>query len=217
LTTSDMSPVLRFIVGLAVIACGVMPILAAFAIGPFQASEINGPPWLGAVAGGIFVLGGVFVWASNAAVRYPWIGSAVAMLLLVGLAAIGNWIAFGAGVRECSGGPSGAVPYSWDTGNIECLAAFGIGALIIDGMLVWMLGTGLRKAGMDGPLPIWIERIGKAMLLVALAPIVLLLIVLTAGKAFAESFVTFCRTGKWPHNEEFIARRKKRAQESVRI
>jgi hypothetical protein len=211
---NDMSPALRVLLGLAVIACGVFPILAAFDVGPLHSSEINGPPWLGVVAGGIFVLGGFAVWAGDAMTRHPWIGTSIGTLVLAGLASLGNWIAFGAGPRECSGGVSGIITHEWQAGEIECRAAFGMGALMIDGMLVWGLGTWLRKRGLEGPFSTWIEKLGKGMLMIAIAPVILLLIAGLSGKAFFEAFLTFCRTGKWPRNEAFIARKKKETEGS---
>ena len=98
--------------------------------------------------------------------------------------------------------------------EIECRAAFGIGALMTDGILFWMLGEGLRGLGLFGPLPTWSEDLGQGLLLLALAPIVLVLIVIVLLKSLFEAFVTYWRTGTWPRNEEFIARKKKEAEGS---
>jgi hypothetical protein len=211
--SSDIpSPAVRFVLGLLFIAGGVVCILAAFDIGPMGARDINGPPWLGAATGSVFVVGGVFLWFADAAARHPLSGTLVAAGMLTGFAAIGNWIAFGAGPRECSGGVSGFIFISPAAAELECRAAFGIGALLVDGFLLLMLATGLRGLGIEGRVPSWIGKIGKGMLLVALAPIVLVLIVGVIGKSLFEAFVTYWRTGTWPRNEAFIARKKKEAE-----
>ena len=61
-----------------------------------------------------------------------------------------------------------------------------------------MLGMGLRGLGLEGPLPAWIEKLGKGMLLLAVAPIVLVLIVGVVVKSLFEAFVEYRRTGTWP-------------------
>jgi hypothetical protein len=204
----------RFVLGLLFVACGIVGILATFDVGPLHARDINGPPWLGAATGGIFVVGGVFLWAGDAGARHPWFSNVLAMLMVAGFAAIGNWIAFGAGPRECSGGVSGFIFTSRMAAEIECRAAFGIGALMTDGLLFWMLGKGLRGLGLEGPLPTWSEKLGQGLLLLGLAPIVLVLIVIVIFKSLFEAFVAYWRTGTWPRNEAFIARKKKEAEGS---
>jgi len=189
----------RFLLGLACAAAGTFPILSAFDVGPFHPDSINGPPWLGVVAGGIFVVGALFLWTGDATIRRPWLGGLFAIAMLLAFAAIGNWIAFGAGTRECGSEMSvGGFADARTAGDLECRVAFGIGALMIDGILVWMLGTGLRAMGMPGRLPGWIEKLGQGLLAVALAPIVLLLAVAITGKRVVDACITFVRTGAWP-------------------
>jgi hypothetical protein len=58
-----------------------------------------------------------------------------------------NWIAFGAGPRHFSGGI--AIPFvSWSGPSSEWSgrAAFGIGAMIADLVVVWLLARGVRGA-----------------------------------------------------------------------
>ena len=189
----------RFLMGIAFAAAGIVPILAAFDIGPLHSDSINGPPWIGAVAGGIFLMGAVFLFAYGATVRYPWLGSLLALVLVAGFAALGNWIAFGAGTRECSGSFSLAIfTHSRWVGEIECRAAFGIGAMMTNGLAVLILGAGLKQMGVTGWLPNWLEKIGLALLVIAFAPLVVLFILLSFGKWLVESCWAYLRTGKWP-------------------
>lgn len=200
----------RLVVGMLFVALGLLPILAAFDLGPLYRRDINGPPWLGAVAGGIFVLGGVFVFAGERARNHP-LSYVLALAVIAGFAAIADWIAFGAGPRQCSAGFSGFVFTSTRAAaEIECRIAFGIGAGIMNGILVWMLADILRKA--MGPSP-WLdrlERIGQGVLLVSLAPILIPIFVFLISKALFEGSREYFRTGKWPRNEAFIARMKQR-------
>jgi hypothetical protein len=189
----------RLCMGVGFAAVGLMPVLSALDVAPFSASNINGPPWLGLVIGAVFLSGAMFLLVYDASVRFPWIGSALAIALLVGFAVIGNWIAFGVGRRECSG--DSFVRWFTDSraaAEIECRFAFGMGALMLDGMLVWVLGVGLRQMGMPGPLPNWIEKLGKGLLLLSLAPVVIVLVVMVIGKALVEACATRWRTGAWP-------------------
>lgn len=55
------SPAGRLVLGLICVAGGLLPILAAFDLGPLGADAINGPRWLGFLAGAIFAAGGVGV------------------------------------------------------------------------------------------------------------------------------------------------------------
>jgi len=199
----------RVVLGLLFAAMGLFPILAAFDVAPMHARDIHGPPWLGLVAGGIFVLGGIFLVIYDATIRYPWLGSLFALALVGGLGAIGNWIAFGAGTRVCSGDTLvGWLVDSRSAREIECRAAFGIGALMIDGMLVWVLGVGFRQMGMPGRFPSVLEKLGKGLLLLALSPILIVLVAILIGKALYEACATRVRTGAWPRNPDFRKKTK---------
>ena len=56
-----LSPLARIALGLLCIAGGVMPVLASFDLGPLDRSAINGPPWLGFLAGAVFIAAGIAV------------------------------------------------------------------------------------------------------------------------------------------------------------
>lgn len=206
---SPLSPSGRWLLGLLCIAGGVVPILAAFDLGPLSASDIHGPAWLGAVAGGIFVLAGVGLWIGDDQRVTP-LSYVLFMLVLAGFAAIGNWIAFGAGPRQCSGGFGGF--WFGNLAELECRIGFGIGALIVDGALVWVAASGLRRLTGPGPVVDRLEKTGQAALLLGLSPVLLPLILFLVGKALFGATATRLRTGKWPRNEEFIARRAARRQ-----
>jgi hypothetical protein len=52
-----MTPTERVVFGLLFVGVGIFPMLASFDIGPLRSTDINGPPWLGLVAGGVFAEG----------------------------------------------------------------------------------------------------------------------------------------------------------------
>ncbi|MCX7146713.1 MAG: hypothetical protein NT042_11045 [Sulfuritalea sp.] len=96
----QLTPRAALLVGLVFVASGMFPMLAAFDIGPLRQEDINGPPWLGFAAGGVFTAAGLAVMAGP---RSSLATSLFGLLSLAGLAMLGNWIAFGAGERACSG------------------------------------------------------------------------------------------------------------------
>ena len=214
-TQGTLSPAARIFIGLFCIACGVMPMLAAFDVGPLDSSAINGPPWLGFLAGGVFMAAGIAVMLGerlrNSALAYG-----LFALIIGAFAAIANWIAFGPGPRECAVAFAGLLFESGSWGNeIACRAGFGIGAILLDGFVLWMIARTLRDIAGPGALPNAIEKLGVAVLLLALAPIILPMLLFPIGRIFIEGFPIWRTTGSWPRNEAFIRRMKeKRATKS---
>lgn len=206
--TQPLSLAGRVVIGLLCIAGGIVPMLAAFDLGPLGTRDIHGPPWLAAVAGGIFVLAGVGLMSSDGKRHTP-LSYLLLALTLAGFAAISHWIAFGLGVRECSGS-FGGVFFAGAVSEMTCRGAFAIGALILDGALVWVLARGLRQLTGPGPLVDRLEKIGQAAFLLGLAPVLLPLVLSLLGKALLVAVATRWRTGKWPRNEGFIARQRAR-------
>lgn len=210
---ASLHPALRLLLGFACIAAGMLPILAAFDVGPLHRQDINGPPWLGAAAGGVFLLAGIVMMAGDAArqPRLAWLTGTLVFLMIGAFAAMGNWIAFGEGPRECSGGftafmfSSRRAAAEW-----ECRIAFGIGACILNGFLLWMLARGLARVAGPGRLADRLEKAGKGAVLAGLLPVLLPLFLIVIGKSLLEAFAGYLRTGQWPRNEDFIARMKNR-------
>lgn len=198
----------RWLIALMSLAVGVPAMLAAFDVGPLRASDINGPPWLGFVAGAIFALGGLGVLAGEKARDHPlsWLA---AIGVIAGFAAIANWIAFGIGTRQCSVGFSSFVFTSTRAAaEIECRIAFGIGAGLMDGILVLVIGSALGKLLPGSRFARFVERGGQALVLIALLPILVPVFLFLIGKSLIEATREYYETGKWPRNEAFIARMK---------
>jgi len=204
--TQQISPGATLLIGLLFIASGVFPMLAAFDIGPLGADDINGPPWLGLVAGATFVAAGLAIMAGPQA---PLLNSLFAMLALAGLAALGNWVAFGAGERVCSGSIS--LPWVWsesDLAGLACRVPFGLGALITDAFLCWMIVSTLQKALGGPPRLARLLKGAQWLILASLVPVLLPLLVFLLAGAALGAVRTRLSTGAWPRNEGFIARQK---------
>lgn len=205
---SSLGPGAAHLIGLLFIASGLMPILAAHDIGPLRREDINGPAWLGIAAGSAFAGAGA---AMIAGVTSPLAARIFGLLAIGGLATIGNWVAFGAGERICGGSIS--LPFAGGSGDLSglgCRIPFGIGAVIVDAMLVLFAVHTLQQALGGPPRLARLVRGAEWLLLVSLAPILLPLLLFGLGGAAVDALKTRLRTGAWPRNEEFIARQKAR-------
>lgn len=204
--TQQLTPGAALLVGLVFVAAGILPMLAAFDIGPLGHEDINGPPWLGFAAGGTFLAAGVAIMAGP---QSPLVGGLFGVLALAGLAAIGNWIAFGAGERACTG----SISLPWlgsesDFSGLGCRIPFGLGALITDAFLCYMMVAMLQKALGGPPRLARLLKAAEWLILASIAPFLLLLVVMGVCSAGAAAVKTRWTTGTWPRNEAFIARQK---------
>ena len=131
-------------------------------------------------------------------------------IILVSFAAIGSWIAFGPGPRACTIAFEGFLFDAAWSNDLACRVGFGIGAVMVDGMVLLAIAGALRALIGPGALPRAVETLGVALILIALAPILLPTLVFILGRILLESFTTWRATGRWPRNEGFIRRMKAR-------
>lgn len=202
-----LSPLARIALGLLCIAGGLMPVLAAFDLGPLDRGAINGPPWLGFLAGAVFIAGGLAVLLGER-LRHSPLSHGLVALIIGALAVIASWIAFGPGPRACAVAIAGFLFSSGWANEVACRAGFGIGALLLDGFVFILLARAIGVIAGPGALPAAIEKIGGALLLIALTPILVPLLLIGIAKVFVEGFATWRATGRWPRNEAFIQRMK---------
>jgi hypothetical protein len=131
------------------------------------------------------------------------------LLSLAGLAMIGNWIAFGAGERVCSGSIS--LPGAWtetDFSGLGCRIPFGLGALITDAFLGYLIVSMAQKALGGPPRLARLLKAAEWLIVASISPFILLLAVIGIGSAVVGALKTRWTTGAWPKNEAFIARQK---------
>ena len=137
------------LIGLGTMALGLFIVLIAANVIPVADSTFSAPRWIAGCAGLSFLLAGAAVTLArpggtpgNVAAN-PYLGGAAGLVLVLIL----NWIAFGTGRRHFSGGIE--IPFvSWSGPSSEWFgrAAFGIGAMIADLVVVWVLVRGVRGA-----------------------------------------------------------------------
>ena len=130
-------------------ALGLFTILTSANVIPVPDSTFSAPRWIAGCAGLSFLLAGAAVAlarpgaAPGSIAANPYFGGAAGLVLVLIL----NWIAFGPGPRQFSGGI--AIPFvSWSGPSSEWSgrAAFGIGAMIADLNIVWLLIRSVRGA-----------------------------------------------------------------------
>lgn len=204
----SLGPGAQMLFGLLFVVVGCFPILAAFDIGPIGTAEINGPPWLAAAAGGVFVAGGLMVMLGE---DLPWVRDLLVVSILVGLGAIANWIAFGAGTRACS--TSGTLAFftrDIDLAGMACRIPFGIGGLIVNALGLYMIVAMLQKRLGGTPALARTKKFTGGLLILALLPLVIpLLLPLALFLVLPQAvpaIMTRLKTGRWPEDEAFRQR-----------
>lgn len=194
----------NLLMGLFFVAMGVIPILASFDIGIASTRDLHGPRWLGLVAGGVFVLAGFAVWAGEKAKFFR---NLMGVLIFICLAAIGNWIAFGVGERICTGGFGDTQPgEGFAMGGLACRIPFGIGAVIMDAVLIYGFVWALQKLAGGPPRLALLMKWAEWLVLLVLSPLLLVLFL----PVIFKTVVTRLRTGEWPRNEAFIRRQREK-------
>lgn len=182
--SKPLAPPMRILLGLLCLVCGLLPALAAFDVGPLHGADINGPPWLGLVAGAVFMLAGIAVILGERpqdAAAGP-IGAWLAAAILCGFAAIGNWIAFGPGPRACSVEIAGFFLDGALAGELSCRIGFGIGAMMVNGFLLLIAGSLAARRSALQPLGRLLDHGGLLLICLALAPILLPALLILLGK-----------------------------------
>lgn len=191
------------LIGLLLAAFGAVLMAATFDIGPLGPDDINGPPWLGVASGGVFAAAGL---ALIAGPQSPLVARLFGILILAGLAALGNWVAFGVGERICSGSIS--LSTSSDFSGLSCRLPFGFGALVANAVLFLMIVSTLQQALGGPPRLARLLKGAEWLMFASLAPLLLpMILILVLGSAIG-AIKTRLSSGAWPRNEDFIARQK---------
>lgn len=178
--------------------------LTALGFIPSLASSMNAPRWVVFLAGSLFFIVGMWL-LLQAVVReavakaFGWV---VGLVIFLGLAAIANWVAFGGGDRsDCSGGIS-ALGFSSTraVAELECRAAFGYGALLMDLILLWGLAWWLaNKVFPESRLVRILVRISEWGIGLLLLPLLLLALLLKGIQQGGARLISKLRS-KGPDN-----------------
>lgn len=144
--------------GVLVGIMGMLIVLVAANIIRVDPSTMHAPRWVVAAAGLAFAVAGLWVAVARPDQGKDAVGGRMTISgLLLGItiialmAAVANWIAFGPGERRFGGGLS--VPFvtiSSRASEWSGRAVFGLGAVMLDALLLWSIVKGvkdLRRAG----------------------------------------------------------------------
>ncbi|MBX9774163.1 MAG: hypothetical protein K2Y71_07085 [Xanthobacteraceae bacterium] len=150
------SPLTTFLCGLAAIGMGLFLLLFGLGVVPMKPRAGDGPLWIAAVAGIVFMLAGVSITVGalhgvSDTGELPkdtgwWMRLFYYLLGVVisgGLASIGTWVAFGAGPRVFSG--TGVFLLSLEANAMVGRIMFGIGAMITWLFTIAIAISGARK------------------------------------------------------------------------
>lgn len=173
----------RLLLGGAVTVMGLSVQGMALGVIPVDPSSVHAPMWVLLTAGGMFALVGVWIMAAGT-VLGDGLNLVVGPAVLVGMLSMLHWVAFGPGVRQCSGGFS--IPFlsgRGPVGDLECRIAFGYGAVLFDGILLSVALSALAKKRLDGTSHRIVEGLSKALLLIVLAPFLVVLGLVVGVKA----------------------------------
>lgn len=203
-TSKPLSATGRLVTGLLCIAFGSVLMLATFNAGLLDQSDINGPYWLGLASGITFAAAGLAVIAGP---ERPLLNSQLVILTLCGLAALGNWVAFGVGARTCNGT---IVFWANDFIDLSCRLPFAFGAVVINSIIALMTVITVQKALGGPPQLARLRRTSENLLLLSLAPILLPMVLILFLKIGYDVVKVRLTTRKWPRNEGFIERQKLR-------
>jgi hypothetical protein len=124
-------------VGGMIILMGMVPVLAAVGVIPTDDSFWQAPRWVGGLAGGLFVVAGVFLLTRPAVENLPppvrkQVEGLFPLLIVTIMAAISGWVAFGPGERHFeSSATNGLLGFAWGGHEILGRLVFGVGAVFL--------------------------------------------------------------------------------------
>jgi hypothetical protein len=167
------------VIGLLVVAAGLFPMLDALGVFAGSESRMNAPRWVVLMAGGLFFIAGMYVILISAVGEKMAMGFGVVvgLAIFLGLSAIVHWIAFGSGDRsDCSGGVSAlGVSISGGVPDLECRAAFGYGALLLDAILLRGTAWWIAQRAPGNRAARVLEKVAEWSIGLLLLPLILLL------------------------------------------
>ena len=150
--SSSLSPVAAVLLTLAFLGAGLMLEAVAMGLLPSQPSADETPRAVVALAGLVFLAGAGAPYAAHLGPNSI-ASRVIGAIVFAALTAIAHWIAFGPGTRHFSGsvsvaglGATGLAP-----GEGAGRAAFGFGALLLDGVIVVAMLRWWRSRGRGSP------------------------------------------------------------------
>jgi uncharacterized membrane protein len=131
-------------VSLAGLVLGMGAFIAAVGLGvvPVDPKSVHAPGWVIVAAGIVFLAVGLFL--LQQALRIEWLKPVPGFVMLVGLMAMGHWVAFGPGERKFRGIVSVVGIEAPLSSEVMGRATFGLGAILLDALVVAGLVRAIR-------------------------------------------------------------------------
>jgi hypothetical protein len=134
--SSSLSPRRAWLFALAFWTAGLAIIAVALGWIPVAPQDIHAPRWVVGAAGATFIAGGLAPFAAQWGPSSK-LSQIVGASVVLPLTLVANWVAFGPGVRQFSGGLSfGFFAVSQHSSELSGRIAFGIGAILLDILVV---------------------------------------------------------------------------------
>jgi hypothetical protein len=142
-TPADLTPRARLAFGLVAMAAGLMPMAFAMGLITPRPGSMRTPEWVVFLAGSTFFLAGWLILLPE-----HWVKTRdfLGVVLLSGFAAVFDWISFGPGERQFSGGLSiGPLFSSGASDEVTGRIVFGLAAALMSLLALWVWGRWLRS------------------------------------------------------------------------
>lgn len=175
----------RLFLGLVFAVPGILLAGVGTRVVQVDPSTVHAPYWLIGMIGGMFTLAGLWL-ATQGTFLEPGLKLLVGPAIMIGILVALHWVAFGPGVRRCSGGI--AIPFlsAWTgVGDLGCRTAFGFGAVFFDGLLTSAALARAAERWLEGLPRSLAEALSKGVLLLVLLPLLPLLLLALLLKAGA--------------------------------
>lgn len=176
----------RLLFGLVFAGPGLLLVGVGARVVQVDPSSVHAPYWLIGMMGGMFTVAGL--WLATQGTRLESglklvVGPAIVIGMLVAL----HWVAFGPGVRKCSGGISiPLISARTGVGEIGCRTAFAFGAVFFDGLLISVALARAAERWLEGRPRSLADGLSKGILLLVLLPLLPLLLLAALLKAGAR-------------------------------
>ena len=140
-TPADLTPRTRLVFGLVAMAVGLAPMAFAMGLITPRPGSMRAPEWVVFLAGSTFFLAG---WLIVLPERWVKTRDFLGVVLLSGFAAVFDWISFGPGERQFSGGLSiGPLFSSGASDELTGRVVFGVAAVLMSLLALWVWGRWL--------------------------------------------------------------------------
>lgn len=174
------------LIGVVLIALSLIPILASFDVAPFSSKDINGPWWVGMLAGVIMLAAGLAVLVDESASVFRGV---MALVMSGGIVVLLFWGALGASEHMCEGNSYIMLFFSSidaDYADLPCRITFGIGAVLFDAVFIFFVVLFMQQVLGERPWLVRARKVAEGLIVGLLSPLFLVLLLVGLISAFPK-------------------------------